>query len=125
MSVDARPAVPAEIADLGHAPRGVPLTAGAVTSAPGVRRRLAELGLRAGARVTVLRRTSGGGAILAVGDSRVAVSRTVLSTIEVIPESVPVVLSADSPTGPLGVADADAEAGSESDSDGASRRDRP
>src|SRR5438094_156278 len=36
------------------------------------RRRLAELGLRAGAEVVVLRRTSGGGRIVAVEDSRIA-----------------------------------------------------
>lgn len=43
---------------------------------PGPRaRRLAELGLRPGSTVTVLRRTTGGGRIVAVGDARVAMSR--------------------------------------------------
>ena len=35
-------------------------------------RRLAELGLRAGARVRVLTYTAGGGRLVAIGDSRIA-----------------------------------------------------
>ena len=46
-------------------------------------RRLAELGIRPGAGLQILSRTSGGGAILAIGDDRIAVSRQVLATIEV------------------------------------------
>ncbi|MCU0263166.1 MAG: ferrous iron transport protein A [Candidatus Nanopelagicales bacterium] len=48
-----------------------------------VRRRLAELGIRPGAGLQILSRTSGGGAILAIGDDRIAVSHQVLATIEV------------------------------------------
>ena len=63
---------------------GRPLT---VVSAhlPGdaVSRRLAELGVRPGAAVRLLSRTSGGGAILAIGDDRLAVSRAILRAIDV------------------------------------------
>ena len=46
-------------------------------------RRLAEMGLRVGERVTPLHRTSGGGRVLAVGDTRLALARSVLRRIEV------------------------------------------
>lgn len=52
-------------------------------------RRLAELGLRPGVRVRVLRRTAGGGRIVAIGDDRVAVARSVLASIDVLPDSGP------------------------------------
>jgi Fe2+ transport system protein FeoA len=48
-----------------------------------VTRRLAELGIRPGAALRIQSRTSGGGAILAIGDDRIAVSRQILSSIEV------------------------------------------
>jgi ferrous iron transport protein A len=48
-----------------------------------VARRLAELGIRPGAALRIQSRTSGGGAILAIGDDRIAVSRQVLASIEV------------------------------------------
>jgi Fe2+ transport system protein FeoA len=48
--------------------------------------RLAELGVRPGARLQILSRTSGGGAILAIGDDRLAVSRQILASIEVSAE---------------------------------------
>jgi|APIni6443716594_1056825.scaffolds.fasta_scaffold1583723_1 Fe2+ transport system protein FeoA len=57
-------------------------------SAPRVSLRLAELGVRPGARLRILSRTSGGGAILAIGDDRLAVSRQILASIEVS-EDVP------------------------------------
>jgi len=66
---------------LASAPCGIPLILGrAALSAPR-RLRLAELGLRAGVTVTVLRRTAGGGRILGVGDARVALGRGVLTLI--------------------------------------------
>jgi len=49
-------------------------------------RRLAELGIRPGATLRIQSRTSGGGAILAIGDDRIAVSRQILDSIEVGPE---------------------------------------
>jgi ferrous iron transport protein A len=48
-----------------------------------VRRRLAELGIRPGAALRIQSRTSGGGAILAIGDDRIAVSHQILAGIEV------------------------------------------
>ena len=75
---------------LASAPCGVPLVLGQADLPVARRLRLAELGLRAGATVTVLRRTAGGGRIIGVGDARVAVGRTVLGTM-----SARVVQSAD------------------------------
>ena len=46
-------------------------------------RRLAELGIRRGQSVTPLHATSGGGRVLAVGDTRLALARSVLRRIEV------------------------------------------
>ncbi len=79
---------------LDAAPTGQVLTvlhAGGVpegSTAPGsttaaVTRRLAELGIRPGASLRVLARTSGGGAILSIGDDRIAVSRQILAGIQV------------------------------------------
>jgi len=48
-------------------------------------RRLAELGVRTGQQVTPLHRTAGGGRLVAVGDTRVALARSVLAGIEVEP----------------------------------------
>jgi ferrous iron transport protein A len=42
---------------------------------------LAELGLRPGSVVTVLRRTAGGGRIVGVGDARVALGRRLLAAL--------------------------------------------
>ena len=53
------------------------------TSSPAVSRRLAELGIRPGTRVRTLMRTSGGGGVIAMGDDRLAVSRAILSAVEV------------------------------------------
>ena len=50
---------------------------------PAVDRRLAELGIRAGTIVEILTRTSGRGAILAIGDDRIAVSRSILQSVHV------------------------------------------
>ena len=52
---------------------GVPFHVEAVTGPPTIRRRMAELGLRAGTIVTVLQRTAGGGRLLAVAGARIAV----------------------------------------------------
>jgi Fe2+ transport system protein FeoA len=48
-------------------------------------RRIAELGIRAGQLVTPLHRTAGGARVVAVGDTRVALARSVLRRIEVEP----------------------------------------
>lgn len=48
-------------------------------------RRLAELGLRPGADVRVMRRTSGGGRLLGLGHSRMAVDLATLRSLDVEP----------------------------------------
>lgn len=55
----------------------------ASTSAHPSSRRLAELGLRPGADVQVMRRTSGGGRLLGLGHSRMAVDRATLRSLDV------------------------------------------
>lgn len=54
-------------------------------SSPAVTRRLAEMGVRAGASLRILYRTSGGGAVLAIGDDRIAVAKAILRSITVGP----------------------------------------
>jgi Fe2+ transport system protein FeoA len=72
--------------DLALAQRDTPLRVTAVrTHDAGLDRRLAELGLRPGTEVTVLRRTSGRGAIIAIGDDRLALAHSVLTRISVSP----------------------------------------
>lgn len=72
--------------ELDRAPVGVSVTVESSHAAtPPVTRRLAELGIRAGATLTLLSRTSGGGAILAIGDDRIAVSREILRSVQVTP----------------------------------------
>jgi Fe2+ transport system protein FeoA len=63
---------------------GAPTSPGGPTRA--VTRRLAELGIRPGAAVRIQSRTAGGGAILAIGDDRIAVSHQILASIEVVVE---------------------------------------
>lgn len=46
-------------------------------------RRLAELGLRSGERVTVLHRVAGGGRLVAVDDARIALGRALLRAFPV------------------------------------------
>lgn len=61
--------------DLASAPLGTALTLVAIDGTVGHRRRLAALGLREGASVRLLTRTIGGGRILLVGGSRIALNR--------------------------------------------------
>jgi ferrous iron transport protein A len=70
---------------LASAPYGIPLRLGDAELPPARRLRLAELGLRTGAIVTVLRRTAGGGRIIGIGDARVAIGRGVLVRIPAAP----------------------------------------
>jgi ferrous iron transport protein A len=58
---------------LAGARPGVPVRLTAVRLEPADRLRLAELGLRPGAVVTVLRRMAGGARLIALGTSRIAV----------------------------------------------------
>ncbi len=55
--------------------RGVPVEIVDVRAEDTVRRRLAQLGLRVGAELTVVRATAGGGRILAVAGARIALDR--------------------------------------------------
>ena len=56
-----------------------------VTSDHPTHRRLAELGLRPGAEIHVMRRTSGGGRLLGIGPSRMALDRATLRSLHVEP----------------------------------------
>jgi Fe2+ transport system protein FeoA len=69
---------------LDEAPTGTPVVVEACrTATTATTRRLAELGVRTGASVSITARTSGGGAILAIGDDRLAVSREILRCVRV------------------------------------------
>ncbi len=69
---------------LDQAPAGAELHVAGTDLEPALERRLAELGVRRGQAVTPLHRTSGGGRVLAVGDTRIALARSVLRRIEVV-----------------------------------------
>ena len=60
---------------------------GGVVRAHGLR--LAQLGLRVGAQVTVLSRTSGGGRLVAVGSTRIGVDRETCRRLEVSVPGLP------------------------------------
>lgn len=57
----------------------------AVGGPQGSRRRLAELGIRAGSHVRVLSRATGGSRVLAVDGSRIAIDAELARLIEVDP----------------------------------------
>ncbi len=69
---------------LDQAPAGIPVHVTAADLEPALARRLAELGVRSGQTVTPLHRTSGGGRVVSVDDTRVALARSVLRCIEVV-----------------------------------------
>jgi Fe2+ transport system protein FeoA len=69
---------------LDQAPAGVPVHVTGADLDAALVRRLAELGVRAGRTVTPLHGTSGGGRVVAVDDTRVALARAVLRRIEVV-----------------------------------------
>ena len=68
---------------LDRAPLGVALAVVTASGPDAVVRRLGELGLRRGARVTCVQRTAGGGRVVDVAGSRIALGRTLLSSIDV------------------------------------------
>lgn len=68
---------------LDRAPIGSKLTLVAAHAEPGLCRRLATLGMRCGAPVRVVSRTSGGGRVVAVAGSRVALDRSLMQQLEV------------------------------------------
>lgn len=70
---------------LDRSPLGASLTLVATRASEDVARRLAELGLRVGAMLSCTQRTAGGGRIVAVDGSRIALGRDLLQVIEVEP----------------------------------------
>ncbi|MDA8439452.1 MAG: FeoA family protein [Propionibacterium sp.] len=66
-----------------QAPVRTPLTVRRADGSPEFRRRLAALGVRRGARVHVVHRTTGGGRIVSVAGARIALGRDVLERIHV------------------------------------------
>lgn len=70
---------------LDRAPLETPLVLTHLRVTGSIRHRLARLGLRRGAPVTVVRRIAGGGRILGVAGARVAVEAEVLASIDAEP----------------------------------------
>ena len=68
---------------LVEAPARTPLTLRRTEGAPEFRRRLAALGLRRGARLSVVHETIGGGRIVSVAGARIALGRDVLAHLHV------------------------------------------
>ncbi len=56
-------------------------TVKSVGADPAVRRRLAEMGIRPGATVRVMYRTTGGGRVVSVGGARVALDRELSAAV--------------------------------------------
>ncbi len=79
------PPTPAESLEwnLILAPLRTPLTVRRADGDPAFRRRLAALGLRRGARVSVVHGTIGGGRIVSVAGARIALGREVLACLYV------------------------------------------
>jgi Fe2+ transport system protein FeoA len=73
---------------LHQAPVGTAVTVVDVSAHPRARR-LAEVGLRPGALVAVLRRTSGDGRLLGLGLARMAVDRATATALLVAPATAP------------------------------------
>ena len=67
-----------DVISLATAPIGVPMTLVACLTDPMLRGRLSILGLRPGARIRLIHATPGGGRVLAVAGSRIALDRSVL-----------------------------------------------
>lgn len=70
---------------LAAVPLHTPMTLVTCLIEPALRSRLSTLGLRCGARVEAVQKTTGGGRIIAVADSRIAMDRSVLNTLQVRP----------------------------------------
>ena len=75
---------------LARAPIGLELRVVAAAGPTALTRRLAELGLRVGAHVRCVQRTSGGGRIVDVAGSRIALGRDVLESVQTEPAATPV-----------------------------------
>lgn len=72
-------------ATLATAALGSRVRVDAVEAEHATRRRLAELGIRPGARVDVLSPTSGGGRVVAVSEARIALDRATAAGVTVTP----------------------------------------
>lgn len=72
---------------LARAPIGIELRVVGAAGPTGLTRRLAEFGLRTGSHVRCVQRTVGGGRIVDVAGSRIALGRDVLAVVqaEVVP----------------------------------------
>lgn len=79
---------------LAQAPIGADLRVLSTDGPPGLTRRLAELGVRAGSHVRCVQRTAGGGRVVDVAGSRIALGRDVLASVHIGIVSPPVVLTA-------------------------------
>lgn len=66
---------------LAQASVGQSLTLRRAEGSPDFCRRLAALGLRRGARISVVQRTAGGGRIIAVAGGRIALDKSVLDRL--------------------------------------------
>jgi ferrous iron transport protein A len=69
---------------LWRAPIGIELRVVEAAGPTALTRRLSELGLRVGSHVRCVQRTSGGGRIVDVAGSRIALGREVLSTLQAV-----------------------------------------
>ncbi|WP_420174731.1 FeoA family protein [Luteococcus sp. OSA5] len=70
---------------LSAAPLGCQLTLVRAEGSPELCRRLAALGLRRGAQLLLVHRTSGGGRVVSVAGSRIALDRSMLARLFVEP----------------------------------------
>lgn len=68
---------------LAAAPLGEPLTLMRSDANPELCRRLAALGLRRGAQLRLVNRTAGGGRVVSVAGSRIALDRSMLDCLHV------------------------------------------
>lgn len=68
-------------ATIASVPLGRKVTVLDARAEPGVRRRLGELGLRGGATVVVASRSTGGGRIVSVAGSRIALDKSTAAAV--------------------------------------------
>lgn len=70
---------------LAHAPIGHPLTLVRAEGTPESCRRLSALGIRRGAQLTLMHTTAGGGRVMQVAGSRIALDKSMLGKLFVEP----------------------------------------
>ena len=70
---------------LARAPIGIELRVIGAVGPTALTRRLSELGLRVGGHVRCVQKTSGGGRIVDVAGSRIALGRDVLDAVQTVP----------------------------------------